>query len=79
MTKTAISIRPLVRDLMQAAPSRSFTIRALWRIIHADDPEVTEVDVDAALTWHHGQGNVTRTYNHELELDEYSLTARGRK
>lgn len=77
MTHASISLRPLVRDLMKAAPKRPMTIRALWRVIHSEDPSVEQVDVDAAVTWHFGQGNVTRAYNHELELDEYLLTKRG--
>lgn len=79
MTPASISLRPLVRDLMKAAPKRPFTIRALWRLIHSEDPSVEQVDVDAAVTWHFGQGNVTRSFNHELELDEYLLTPRGLK
>ena len=79
MTKASISLRPLVRELMQSAPKRPFTVKALFRIISSDDPSIEEVDVDAALTWHFGQGHVERSHNHELGLDQYTLTARGLK
>lgn len=79
MTKASVSLRPLVRQLMQAAPTRPLTVRALYRVISSEDPSIEEVDVDAALTWHFGQGNVERSHNHELGLDEYTLTARGLK
>jgi hypothetical protein len=64
---------------MQAAPTRPLNVRALYRVISSEDPSIEEVDVDAALTWHFGQGNVVRVHNHELGLDEYTLTARGLK
>lgn len=79
MTAASVSLRPLVRQLMQAAPTRPFTVKALFRIIRSEDPSIEEVDVDAALTWHFGQGHVERSHNHELGLDEYKLTARGLK
>lgn len=79
MTDTSKTLRPIVRDLMQAAPTRPFTLRALHRLIHAEDPSVTELDVDGAVTWHFGQGNLKRAFNHELEVDEYTLTERGLK
>lgn len=79
MTEASIPLRPLVRELMQASPSRPFTVRALFAVLRREDPEIEEVDVDAALTWHHGQGNVERSFNHELQVDQFKLSARGLK
>lgn len=79
MTKTSISLRPLVRQLMQAAPERAFTVKALFRVIYSEDRSIEEVDVLAAVTWHYGEGNVTRVFNHELDMFEYSLTKQGKK
>ncbi len=79
MTENSKSLRPVIRDIMKAVPDRPLTIKALWRLIRSDDPSITELDVDAAMTWHYGQGNVARQFNHELECDEYKLTARGLK
>ncbi len=73
-------LRPVIRESMQAAPARKWTLKALHTFLVATGfPDATNEDVNAALLWNQQRGYVNFTYNHETETDEWSLTTRGKE
>ncbi|GAA5137453.1 hypothetical protein GCM10023213_14150 [Prosthecobacter algae] len=71
-------LRPIIRETMQAAPKRKWTLKALHSFLVTNGyPDLPATDVNAALLWNQSQGYVHFTYNHESEADEWHLTTRG--
>lgn len=78
MSDTNTILRPVIRETMQLAPGRKFTVKALRAQIRSEYPEVTEEEVTTALRWNQSKGYVDFTFNAEFERDEWYLTERGK-
>jgi hypothetical protein len=79
MTAASIPLRPVIREIMQAAPARRWSEKALLMQAKALVPDIEELDLTAALTWNLGKGYVDSEFNREMEVDVWFLTERGRK
>ena len=74
-----VPIRPVIRETMQLAPARRWTVKALRAQLLAEHPDITEADVTTALLWNQSKGYVDYTYDSERETDYWQLTERGKK
>lgn len=79
MTEASIPLRPIIREIMRAAPARQWSEAALHAQIRGIIPDVESNDVLAALLWNDKKGYVESTYNHELEVDVWKITDRGQR
>ena len=78
MTAASIALRPVIREIMRAAPSRRWSEAALIAQCRTLDPSARAVDVQAAVVWNQGQGYLASSYNAEMECDMWSLTDAGK-
>lgn len=78
MTSASVALRPVIRDIMRAAPSRRWSEAALIAQCRTLDPSARAVDVQAAVVWNQGQGYLASSYNAEMECDMWSLTEKGK-
>lgn len=72
------ALRPLIREIMRAAPERKFSSAALLAQIQLIIPDATAEAAAAALLWNQAKGNVDYTHDGERELDLWHLTTRGK-
>ena len=77
MSNTAITLRPVIREIMKMAADQPWTSKSLHIQARRISPGCSEVDVDAALTWNYGQGYVQRTKDHQMEQFVYRITPEG--
>ena len=75
----SITLRPVVRETMQLAPARKWTVKALHAQIRAEFPQSTENNVAAALLWNQGKGYVDYTVNDETAQELWGLTEKGKE
>lgn len=79
MTVNSIALRPMIREIMKAAPSQRWSEEALVAVMNTRIPGVRAVDVLDALIWNLGKNYVESTHNQEMECDVWFLTATGKK
>lgn len=79
MTTASIALRPMIREIMKAAPSQRWSLEALHAVMSTRMPGVRAVDVESALVWNLGKSYVTSEKNEEMECDVWSLTEAGKK
>lgn len=79
MTTASIALRPLIREIMKAAPSQRWSEEALVAVMNTRIPGVRAVDVQSALVWNLGKGFVKSAHHDEMECDVWSLTPAGTK
>ncbi len=77
MPSPSVTLRPVVRELMAAAPKMPFTVASLYRQLKPLYPAIGEGDVRAALLWNQSKGYVDFEHDAELEVDIYRITKRG--
>lgn len=77
MTAASIPLRPIIREIMKAAPARRWSEKALLVQARQMIPDIEELDLQAALTWNLSKGYVDSEHNRELEVDVWFLTQRG--
>lgn len=75
--KTALILRPVIRETMRAAPKRRWTPSAMLAALRSIHPDATLDDVSAAFDWNHSKGFVDYTHDGEQEADFWTLTKRG--
>jgi hypothetical protein len=74
----SITLRPIVRETMQLAPARKWTVKALHAQIRAEYPQSTEQNVNAAMLWNQSRGHVDYEVNDETGQELWALTAQGK-
>lgn len=74
----SIPLRSMIREIMRAAPTRRWSYPAILGQIKMQVPDVDTKDAQAALTWNFRRGNVNFEHDHELEVDVWNLTTRGK-
>lgn len=79
MTTASISLRPMIREIMKAAPSQRWSEEALCAMMSTRIPGVRAVDVQSALVWNLGKSYVSSSRNEEMECDVWQLTDAGMK
>lgn len=79
MNTPAVTLRPVIRETMRAAPKRKWTPESLLSTLRPIEPDATLADIKAALMWNHSKGFVDFTHNAELDSDTWTLTPRGLK
>jgi len=79
MTTASIALRPMIREIMKAAPSQRWSEEALVAVMNTRIPGVRAVDVQSALVWNLGKAYVVSEHNEEMECDVWSLTEAGKK
>jgi len=79
MTPASISLRPLIREIMKAAPSQRWSLEALVAVMRTRIPGVRAVDVESALVWNLGKTYVVSSHNEEMECDLWELTEAGKQ
>ncbi len=79
MTVNSIALRPMIREIMKAAPSQRWSEEALVAVMSTRIPGVRAVDVQAALVWNLGKSYVESSHNEEMECDVWQLTDAGKK
>jgi len=72
------ALRPLIRDIMRAAPERKFSSAAILAQLKLIIPDATAEAASAALLWNQAKGHVDYTHDGERELDLWHLTSRGK-
>ena len=75
--KTAVLLRPIIRETMRAAPKRRWTPAAMLAALGAIYPDAELADVQAAFDWNHSKGFLDYTHDAEAEADFWTLTKRG--
>lgn len=70
----SITLRPVVRETMQLAPKRKWTIKALHAQLRAEFPQSTDANVQAALLWNQSKGFVDYTVDDESGVELWHLT-----
>jgi hypothetical protein len=78
MPPLAVTLRPLIRDAMRAAPKKPWTPAALLSVLRDIHADAQLDDVSAALTWNQSKGHVDFEHNAERGVDYWTLTARGK-
>ena len=79
MNSPAVTLRPVIRATMRAAPKQPWTPESLLSTLSGPYPTATLADIKAALMWNHSKGFVDFTHNAELEADAWKITPRGLK
>jgi hypothetical protein len=79
MTTASIALRPMIREIMKAAPSQRWSEEALVAVMNTRIPGVRAVDVLDALVWNLGKDHVKSEHHEEMECDVWSLTNTGKK
>lgn len=79
MTTASIALRPMIREIMKAAPSVRWSEEALVAVMNTRMPGVRAVDVTSALVWNLGKDYVKSQHHEEMECDVWSLTETGLK
>jgi hypothetical protein len=75
----SITLRRTVRETMQAAPARKWTVKALHAFLRGSGfPEITETDVNAAVMWNQSRGHMNYKADDETGQEEWTLTDKGR-
>lgn len=74
----SLPLRRVIRETLQMAPARRWTVTALFAQIRIQFDFAAEADVKAALLWNQSKGYVNYEVNQEFERDEWFLTLRGR-
>lgn len=74
----AITLRPVIRETMQLAPTRRWTVAALRSVLRAEHPDATEADISQALAFNQSKGYVDYQHQAELQVDHWYLTERGK-
>lgn len=77
-TEASKALRPLIREIMRAAPERKFSSAALLMQIKLIIPDTTAEAAAAALLWNQSRGHVDYQHDGERELDLWHLTTRGK-
>lgn len=77
VNKASVPLRSTVREVMKLVPDRWWSLTGLHAQIRTLIPSAAVLDVNDALTWNYGQGNVKREFNHEVDCDTWQLTERG--
>lgn len=75
----SITLRPVVRETMQLAPERKWTVKALHAQIRAEYPQSTESNVQAAMLWNQSRGFVNYEVNDETGQELWTLTPKGKE
>lgn len=78
MTTASIALRPMIREIMKAAPSQRWSEEALVSVMNTRIPGVRAVDVQSALIWNLGKSYVDSARNEEMECDVWFLTTKGK-
>jgi hypothetical protein len=78
MTTASIALRPMIREIMKAAPSQRWSEEALVAVMNTRIPGARAVDVQSALIWNLKKSYVVSTHHEEMECDVWSLTEEGR-
>jgi hypothetical protein len=74
----SIPLRPLIRRALKTA-GRPLTVDALFAQLRRIDPTASREAVEEALAYNHRKGMANFEHDHELELDVWSLTTRGKQ
>lgn len=79
MTTASIALRPIIRQIMKAAPTQRWSEEALVAVMNVRMPGARAVDVQSALVWNLGKDFVKSEFHEEMECDVWSLTETGLK
>ena len=72
-------LRPLIRDLMRAAPKKKWTPLAFLAAVADIHPDAVLSDVEAAITWNASKAYIDFTKDAESGVTFWSLTPDGKK
>lgn len=74
----SIPLRPLIRQALAAA-KRPLTVDAIIAQTRTIDATASREAIKEAISYNHRKGLVNFDFNHELEVDVWSLTTRGKQ
>jgi hypothetical protein len=78
ITAESIPLRLMVRQVLHTA-KRALTVDALAAQLRLLDPTASREAIEEALAYNHRKGHANFEHDHELELDVWSLTTRGKQ
>lgn len=78
MLESSIPLRPVVRQIMKAAPERRYSMTGLLALARRQIPDVSENEVADALNWNLGKGFVDTGVHNELRVEVWFLTDDGK-